>query len=74
MAMQMSTTAEATAESQSSIPVASLLPWRSADAAADVVAAFTPEGSGRPEPLRVARLAARAGREQWVDGSEKTED
>jgi endonuclease V-like protein UPF0215 family len=37
------------------------------DAAADVVAAFTPEGSGRPEPLRVARLAARAGRQQWLD-------
>jgi endonuclease V-like protein UPF0215 family len=30
------------------------------DEAADVVRAFTPEG-GRPEPLRVARLAARAG-------------
>ena len=30
--------------------------------ARDVVRAFTPEG-GRPEPLRVARLAARAGRE-----------
>jgi len=29
------------------------------DAAHDVVRAFTPEG-GRPEPLRVARLAARA--------------
>ncbi|WP_049902216.1 endonuclease dU [Halococcus agarilyticus] len=29
------------------------------DEAADVVRAFTPEG-GRPEPLRVARLAARA--------------
>lgn len=29
------------------------------EAAADVVRAFTPEG-GRPEPLRVARLAARA--------------
>jgi endonuclease V-like protein UPF0215 family len=29
------------------------------EAPADVVAAFTPEG-GRPEPLRVARLAARA--------------
>ncbi|MFB6152111.1 MAG: DUF99 family protein [Haloarculaceae archaeon] len=29
------------------------------DAAADVVRGFTPEG-GRPEPLRVARLAARA--------------
>lgn len=29
------------------------------DEAADVVAAFTPEG-GRPEPIRVARLAARA--------------
>ena len=32
----MSTTAEATGESGSPIPVASLLPWRSADAAADV--------------------------------------
>jgi len=32
-----------------------------ADRAGDVVAAFTPEG-GRPEPLRVARLCARAGR------------
>jgi endonuclease V-like protein UPF0215 family len=31
-------------------------------AARDVVRAFTPEG-GRPEPLRVARLLARAGRE-----------
>lgn len=42
------------------------------DAAAAVVRAFTPEGSGRPEPLRIARLAARAGREQSLD-SEKTE-
>ncbi|WP_348612690.1 DUF99 family protein [Halobaculum rarum] len=35
-----------------------------ADAAAArrIVAAHTPEGQGRPEPLRVARLAARAGR------------
>jgi hypothetical protein len=32
----------------------------SASDARDVVRAFTPEG-GRPEPLRVARLAARAG-------------
>jgi hypothetical protein len=32
------------------------------DEARDVVRAFTPEG-GRPEPLRVARLLARAGRE-----------
>jgi endonuclease V-like protein UPF0215 family len=32
-----------------------------ADRAADVVRAYTPEG-GRPEPLRVARLAARAAR------------
>jgi hypothetical protein len=32
----------------------------SASEARDVVRAFTPEG-GRPEPLRVARLAARAG-------------
>jgi len=31
-----------------------------AEAASDVVAGFTPEG-GRPEPVRVARLAARAG-------------
>ncbi|MEA1931456.1 MAG: DUF99 family protein [Euryarchaeota archaeon] len=34
------------------------------DAAAAVLRAFTPEGSGRPEPLRVARLAARAARQQ----------
>jgi hypothetical protein len=33
----------------------------SADEAAEVVRAFTPDGSDRPEPLRVARLAARAG-------------
>jgi len=32
-----------------------------ADRAADVVQAYTPEG-GRPEPLRVARLAGRAAR------------
>jgi endonuclease V-like protein UPF0215 family len=32
----------------------------SADRADEVVRAFTPEG-GRPEPLRVARIAARAG-------------
>ncbi|MFC7201287.1 DUF99 family protein [Halospeciosus flavus] len=30
------------------------------ETAARVVSAHTPEGSGRPEPLRVARLAARA--------------
>ena len=39
-----------------------------ADTAATVVRAFTPEG-GRPEPVRVARLAARAGdgfRERFV--------
>ncbi|MFB6308696.1 MAG: DUF99 family protein [Haloarculaceae archaeon] len=35
--------------------------------AADVVRAFTPEG-GRPEPLRVARLAARAAEEQRERG------
>jgi len=35
--------------------------------AADVVRAFTPEG-GRPEPLRVARLAARAADEAFVSG------
>jgi len=35
--------------------------------AGDVVAAFTPEG-GRPEPLRVARLCARADR-RWRGGS-----
>lgn len=34
--------------------------------AAEVVTAFTPEGSGRPEPLRVARLVARAGRQQYL--------
>ncbi|MFB6123980.1 MAG: DUF99 family protein [Haloferacaceae archaeon] len=36
------------------------------DRATDVVRAFTPEG-GRPEPLRVARLAARAAREWMAD-------
>jgi len=46
----------------------------SAGDAAEIVRAFTPEGSGRPEPLRVARLAARAAREQWVGEREKTED
>ncbi|PSP53122.1 DUF99 domain-containing protein [Halobacteriales archaeon QH_1_68_42] len=35
------------------------------DEAADVVRAFTPEG-GRPEPLRVARLAARAADDAFV--------
>lgn len=29
--------------------------------AVELVRAFTPDGQGRPEPLRVARLAARAG-------------
>ncbi|MGM0590381.1 MAG: DUF99 family protein [Halobacteriota archaeon] len=38
--------------------------------AASVVQAFTPEG-GRPEPLRVARLAARAAR-GWMETSEST--
>jgi hypothetical protein len=33
-------------------------------AAADVIRAFVPDGGDRPEPLRIARLAARAGREQ----------
>jgi len=42
--------------------------------AAEVVRAFTPEGSGRPEPLRVARLVARAGRQQYLDENEKTEN
>jgi endonuclease V-like protein UPF0215 family len=32
------------------------------ETAREVVRAYTPEGSGRPEPLRVARQAARAGR------------
>ncbi len=36
------------------------------DSVAEVVRAFTPEG-GRPEPLRVARLAARAA-DQFRDG------
>ena len=40
-----------------------------ASEARDVVRAFTPEG-GRPEPLRVARLAARAGRELLERDSE----
>jgi len=44
------------------------------DPAATVVRTFTPDGSGRPEPLRVARLAARAGRQQLFDPPEKTED
>jgi len=35
--------------------------------AVDVVRAFTPEG-GRPEPLRVARIAARAADETFVSG------
>ncbi|PSQ25459.1 DUF99 domain-containing protein [Halobacteriales archaeon QS_9_67_15] len=39
--------------------------------AAEVVRAFTPEG-GRPEPLRVARLAARAADDRSVaDGSDR---
>lgn len=38
------------------------------DEAADVVRAFTPEG-GRPEPLRVARLAARAANDRFVSDS-----
>lgn len=42
------------------------------DGAADVVRAFTPDGRSRPEPLRVARLAARAARE-WLDRPENTE-
>ena len=37
--------------------------------AADVVRAFTPEG-GRPEPLRVARLAARAADEAFVESED----
>jgi hypothetical protein len=37
-----------------------------AETATRVVREFTPEG-GRPEPLRVARLAARAGRQWRVD-------
>ena len=41
--------------------------------ATEVVTAFTPEGSGRPEPVRVARLVARAGRQQFLDETEKTE-
>lgn len=45
-----------------------------ADEAADVVRAFTPEG-GRPEPLRVARLAARGADERFVGGEgEGTDD
>ena len=39
------------------------------DEAADVVRAFTPEG-GRPEPLRVARLAARAAETFRTDAGE----
>ncbi|MFB6126249.1 MAG: DUF99 family protein [Halolamina sp.] len=36
------------------------------DRAAEIVRAHTPDSQGRPEPLRVARLAARAGR-TYVD-------
>lgn len=39
------------------------------DEAARVVRAHTPEGQGRPEPLRVARLGARAGRALAGDGA-----
>jgi len=42
-------------------------------AAAELLRAFTPEGDSHPEPLRVARLAARAGRQQFRD-SEKGEN
>ncbi len=35
--------------------------------AGDLLRAFTPEGHSRPEPLRVARVAARAGRQQSLD-------
>ena len=38
--------------------------------AAAVVRAFTPEG-GRPEPLRVARLAARAADDRFVSGRDQ---
>jgi endonuclease V-like protein UPF0215 family len=38
------------------------------DEAADVVRAFTPEG-GRPEPLRIARLAARSADDAFVSGA-----
>jgi len=41
--------------------------------AADLVDAFTPAGHGRPEPLRVARLGAQAGRQQYVE-RQKRED
>jgi len=44
-----------------------------ASEARDVVRAFTPEG-GRPEPLRVARLAARAGRDLVEREREPHED
>ena len=40
--------------------------------ARDVVRAFTPEG-GRPEPLRVARMAARAGRRLREGGRENAD-
>lgn len=39
----------------------------SPERAGEIVRAYTPEGSGRPEPLRVARQAARAGREYRVN-------
>ena len=49
------------------------------ETATEVVAGFCPDGGGRPEPLRVARLAARAGRAQaerfgWATASNTAGD
>jgi endonuclease V-like protein UPF0215 family len=43
------------------------------DRVGEIVRAFTPDGSGRPEPLRIARLAARAGRRYRTESSASSE-
>ncbi|QLG29108.1 DUF99 family protein [Halorarum halophilum] len=58
----------------SRVPVEGMDAWVRAvgvddNEAADVVRELTPEGGRRPEPLRVARIAARAGRSLRDDGS-----
>lgn len=57
----------------SRVPVEGMDAWVRAvgvddDEAADVVRELTPDGERRPEPLRVARIAARAGRSLRDDG------
>lgn len=43
------------------------------DRAREVVRAYTPDGVGRPEPVRVARLVARAGRSDTQDTDDGAE-